>query len=198
MASRPVSKRKAGTEEVHVVTPGERLGHASELTAGEGTYERGRHIYASVVGVPKIVNKDKKTIIEIAKRHKDTTIPELGKQVVVKVTNVTPRQANVQIMCVDGKCLAEPSPDVIRQQDVRAYDVDKVDMYRSFRPGDIVKAEVMSLGDSRSYTLSTSKNELGVIIARSIAGAPMVPISWQEMCCTATKTREYRKVAKVI
>jgi exosome complex component CSL4 len=31
-----------------------------------------------------------------------------------------------------------------RQQDVRATEIDKVDMYTSFRPGDIIRAEVVS------------------------------------------------------
>lgn len=34
-----------------------------------------------------------------------------------------------------------------RQQDVRATEIDKVDMYQSYRPGDIVKAMVVSLID---------------------------------------------------
>lgn len=34
---------------------------------------------------------------------------------------------------------------LIRQQDVRATEIDKVDMHLSFRPGDIVKALVVSL-----------------------------------------------------
>lgn len=33
---------------------------------------------------------------------------------------------------------------VNRQQDVRATEIDKVDMHLSFRPGDIVKALVVS------------------------------------------------------
>ena len=39
-----------------------------------------------------------------------------------------------------------------------------------FRPGDIVRASVLSLGDARSYYLSTAENELGVVYAKSIAG----------------------------
>lgn len=58
----------------------------------------------------------------------------------------------------------------IRTQDVRAVEKDKVKIYNSFRPGDIVRAEVISLGDARSYYLSTAKNELGVIFATSVAG----------------------------
>jgi exosome complex component CSL4 len=53
---------------------------------------------------------------------------------------------------------------------VRLTEVDKVEIYKCFRPNDIVKAEVISLGDSRSYFLSTAKNELGVIFAKSVAG----------------------------
>jgi len=34
---------------------------------------------------------------------------------------------------------------ICRQQDVRATEIDKVDMYQSYRPGDIVRAVVVSL-----------------------------------------------------
>ena len=42
------------------------------------------------------------------------------------------------------------------------------------------------------------ENELGVVIARSEAGVPMVPVSWTEMQCPETYVKEPRKVAKVI
>ena len=64
----------------------------------------------------------------------------------------------------------ERRPHLCRSQDVRAVDMDKVEIYKSFRPGDIVKAEVISLGDQRSYYLSTAKNEYGVLFAKSVAG----------------------------
>ncbi len=43
-----------------------------------------------------------------------------------------------------------------------------------FRPGDIVRASVLSLGDARSYYLTTAENELGVVYAKSIAGKQAV------------------------
>lgn len=43
-------------------------------------------------------------------------------------------------------------------------------MSKSFRPGDIVMARVISLGDAQSYLLSTAENELGVVIATSEGG----------------------------
>jgi len=88
-------------------------------------------------------------------------------------------------------------PGVIRQADVRLTNVDQVELYKCFRPGDIVRAEVVSLGDKNSYYLSTAKNEYGVIFASSMAGSVMIPISWDSMQCPTTKSIEYRKVAKV-
>nr|GEZ15543.1 exosome complex component CSL4 [Tanacetum cinerariifolium] len=65
---------------------------------------------------------------------------------------------------------------------LRKFDpTDKVDMHTSFRPGDIVKASVIFLGDARAYYLSTAQNELGVVSAESMARATMDPISWTEM-----------------
>lgn len=46
----------------------------------------------------------------------------------------------------------------------------QVKIEASFRPGDVVRAEVLSLGDARSYHLTTAKNELGVVYAKSVAG----------------------------
>lgn len=54
----------------------------------------------------------------------------------------------------------------------------------------------MSLGDARSYYLSTASNELGVILSLGPAGVPMVPLSWAQMQCPLTGTKEWRKVAK--
>lgn len=54
----------------------------------------------------------------------------------------------------------------------------------------------ISLGDARSYYLSTAKNEHGVIYAQSVAGVPMTPISWNQMMCPKTRAVEFRKVAK--
>lgn len=113
------------------------------------------------------------------------------------MTKVNPRAATVKIVCVDDSPLGNDFPGLIRQLDVRQTQVDEVEIYKCFRPGDIVRAEVISLGDKNSYYLSTAKNELGVIFAKSVAGATMIPISWDLMQCPKTKMTEHRKVAKV-
>uniref|UniRef100_W5M7Z3 Exosome component 1 n=1 Tax=Lepisosteus oculatus TaxID=7918 RepID=W5M7Z3_LEPOC len=88
--------------------------------------------------------------------------------------------------------------------DVGATVTCKVEIYKSFRPGDIVLAKVISLGDVQSnYLLTTAENELGVVVAHSEAalcipaGEQMVPISWCEMQCPRTHAKEFRKVARV-
>ncbi|KAJ4721103.1 exosome complex component CSL4 [Melia azedarach] len=127
--------------------------------------------------------------------------------------------ASADIMCVGSKSVREKFSGIIRQQDVRATEIDKVDMHLSFRPGDIVRASVI---DKKTYILLSffllpcalggvlgcplemhghiffppAKNELGVVSAESTAGGTMVPISWTEMQCPLTGQIERRKVAK--
>lgn len=57
-----------------------------------------------------------------------------------------------------------------RKQDVRLTEVDSVDVTKCFRPGDVVIAEIISLGDARTYYLSVARNDLGVVYATSTAG----------------------------
>ena len=51
--------------------------------------------------------------------------------------------------------------------------IAQVEIYSSFRPGDLVRAQVVSLGDSRSYFLSTARNDCGVVYAKSTSGEPL-------------------------
>ncbi|SAL95264.1 hypothetical protein [Absidia glauca] len=189
------------TPSYEAVTPGQRLGYAQEYIAGNGTYERDGLLYASVVGIRHITtpeNKDQLPIISVSKEKEQSAVPDVGNLITGKIIRVNPHQATVAIMVVGNVPCKEDFTGAIRTQDVRAAEKDKVKIYNSFRPGDIIKAEVISLGDSRSYFLSTAKNELGVIFATSVAGATMIPISWQEMQCPKTKTIEYRKCAKPV
>ncbi|KAI9335293.1 hypothetical protein BDR26DRAFT_866055 [Obelidium mucronatum] len=187
-----------------VVTPGERLGLAGEYFASNGTVEVGDHIFASIVGTVAITKSptagdlDVIQVIPNSKKSMKTAIPDVGSIVTGKVIRVTPQMATLSIMVVGDQPCTDNFQGIIRVQDVRATERDKVQIYNSFRPGDIVRAEVISLGDARAYYLSTAKNELGVILATSPAGHTMIPISWDEMVCPKTKTVENRKCAKPV
>ncbi|KAJ1281606.1 hypothetical protein BS78_04G318600 [Paspalum vaginatum] len=185
-----------------VVTPGELLGNSLTLAAGRGAYADGRSVRASVTGHRRIVppapgSSDQRSTVEVVGHKAHGAVPQPGSVVIARVTKVMARMASADIMCVDSKAIKEKFTGMIRQQDVRATEIDKVDMYQSYRPGDIVRAVVLSLGDARAYYLSTVKNELGVVSAQSIAGGTLVPISWTEMQCDLTGQIEQRKVAKV-
>lgn len=85
---------------------------------------------------------------------------------------------------------------LIRKEDVRAVEKDRVVMDEMFRVGDIVRGSVISLGDQTSYYLTTARNDLGVVMARSDAGNMMFPVSWKEMRDPVTGAGEQRKVAR--
>ncbi|KAG8834395.1 exosome 3'-_5 exonuclease subunit ski4 (Csl4) [Serendipita sp. 400] len=114
------------------------------------------------------------------------------------VLRLSSQQATLAIQVVDNVPLpyGEDYTGVIRSQDVRATEKDKIKIADCFRGGDIVAGQVISLGDSRSYYISTARNDLGVLYATSASGAPMEPYSWEAMYCPRDGTIEPRKVAQ--
>ncbi|KAK4241437.1 putative exosome 3 [Achaetomium macrosporum] len=127
---------------------------------------------------------------------KREVLPDVGNVVLCRVIRITPRQAVVAILVCGDTVLDAEWQGLIRVQDVRATEKDRVKIYESFRPGDIVRAEVISLGDQANYYLSTARNELGVILATSEAGNTMYPVNWKEYRDPDTGLTELRKVAK--
>ena len=190
-----------------VVVPGDKIGSLAEFESGNGTYIRGEDIFASLVGSIKSspssspesassAPKSKPILSVESANSKPTVVPKEKNIVLAQVTKITPRFAQVSIVSVNDVTLQEYFPGTIRVSDIQISQAEPVEVYKCFRPGDLVRAEVISLGDSRSYYLSTAKNEYGVVMARSIAGHTMEPLSWNLMQCPKTKTKEYRKVAK--
>lgn len=119
-------------------------------------------------------------------------------QVIGTIARISRLQATMTIQTVDGALCADESDfqGVIRAQDVRQTDKDKVRIWHCFRPGDIVRATVLSLGDARSYYLTTARNDLGVVFATSAeTGKQLEPQSWEVMRDAATGETEPRKVA---
>jgi exosome complex component CSL4 len=205
-----------------ILLPGQPIPGTSKT--GTGTYERQEYTLSSLVG--QISSKNGQQEINHGTKPR-FVVPMPGSTILGRITRVNARQANVSILIVDGQPCApgdwnscgytnqaageDPSgadfTGVIRTQDVRQTEKDKIRMQDCFRPGDIVKAIVISLGDSRSYFLATTQNHLGVVYAlpalsdtalnsRSHSQQPMIPINWQEMQDPQTGIIEKRKVAK--
>jgi exosome complex component CSL4 len=78
------------------------------------------------------------------KENKVEVIPEVNSVVLCKVTRITPRQAAVAILVVGETVLDGEWQGLIRVQDVRATEKDRVKIFESFRPGDVVRAVVVS------------------------------------------------------
>jgi len=180
-----------------------------------GTYTRSGNVYASAVGklsATPPASLDSPFTVSVAldrsKRYASEQVLSVGQIVLGRVARIATQQAFVEIVAaaggagVDiggggGLALRETQSGVIRKEDVRAGASVQVEIYSSFRSGDVVLAKIISLGDSRRYFLSTADSELGVIHAISAtSGKKMVPVNWKEMECPDTKVKEARKCAK--
>lgn len=182
-----------------LVTPGQCICTAGEnRTAGHGTYVQGEYIFSSLTGFVDYKEENKETVVEVIKGFERTIVPTIGSVVTAKVVNIRRKYAKCLIYCVESTVLKEPFRGILRREDVRSKERDKVEMYKSYRPGDIILARITSVGTMQSYNMSTAEEELGVVLAISEAGGEMVPTSWTEMMCTKTFLKEPRKVAKVV
>ncbi|RKU41866.1 exosome 3'-_5 exonuclease subunit ski4 (Csl4) [Coniochaeta pulveracea] len=199
-----------------IAIPGQLLGPASKYTPGLGTHIHEANLYSSLLGVVHIsqtkpqgpakrltkitaappVELPTISVSRSGDSEKREVLPGVNDIVLSRVIRITPRQAVVSILVCGDSVLEAEWQGVIRVQDVRATEKDRVKIYESFRPGDIVRAEVISLGDQANYYLSTARNELGVIMATSEAGNTMYPVSWKEYKDPETGVVEKRKVAK--
>ena len=75
--------------------------------------------------------------------RKRDILPDVGHVVLARVLRLMPRQAIVVNQQVESTVLQTEWQGVIRVQDVRATEKDKVKIHESFKPGDIVKARVV-------------------------------------------------------
>ncbi|KAA1091456.1 exosome 3'-_5 exonuclease subunit ski4 (Csl4), variant 2 [Puccinia graminis f. sp. tritici] len=129
------------------VIPGQELITSDEsqpsatYQCGPGTFERQGKVYASVVGQP--VRHAGTISVECSSRC--AKVPVVGTIVIGMITKVTKPQAHVSIIMVDDLPLpvGQELQGAIRSQDVRQVDKDKVIIWDCYRPGDIVRAEVV-------------------------------------------------------
>lgn len=203
-----------------IAIPGQVLGTLSTHIPGSGTHVSNSNIYASIFGTSvttPAVSSAGKPMISIVRAtppqaslnpNKPSSLPVVGSTVLCRIIRVQQRQAIVSILVVDASSSSAittyptiTSEDlqfqaILRKEDVRAYEKDKIILNDMFRVGDIVRATVISLGDERNYYISTAGNDFGVVVATSEQGNAMVPTSWREMRDVVTGKGEARKVAK--
>ena len=188
----------------NLVLPGDAIGSIDAHNAGDGTHIHQDRIFASITGASTVNPSSTNTTSSPTATTTRTTgplLPQVGTVVLGTITRIAPGQAHVAIQALGATGAARPRdhlPAVIRQHDIRATETDRLRVSDAFRVGDVVRAVVISLGDERTYYLSSARNDLGVVMAVSEAGRRMVPVSWCEFADLETGHREPRKVAKPV
>ena len=204
-----------------IAIPGQVLGTTATHNSGAGTHVFESKIYASIIGsiinAPAANKLSKATLtiprdatsIQSASSAAPSSLPVVGTTVLCRITRMQQRQASASILVVN------PTPTYIipytsstndelqfqallRREDVRSFEKDRVVMNEMFRVGDIIRAFIISLGDERNYYISTGGNDFGVVVAQSEEGNAMIPSSWKEMRDVVTGKGEARKVAKPV
>jgi exosome complex component CSL4 len=158
-----------------IATPGQPLASAESYLLGSGTHQYGSSIVSTIAGAVSVLPTSPKPTLTVTRAPLSSSatttstpiLPTVSSVVLARVTRINPRQATVTIFCVGDVPLHDEFQGIIRAQDVRATEKDKVKIFESFRPGDIVRALVISLGDQSNYYLSTAQNSLGVVMAYS-------------------------------
>lgn len=152
-----------------VGVPGKVLGPATRYLPGPGTHIYEGQVVASLLGqvvvtpppsaskaaagpakrltrIAGALDRGERATISVLRHgaQKRGVLPDVNNVVLCRVMRLMPRQAIVTIQQVGSTVLQTEWQGVIRSQDVRATEKDKVKIHESFQPGDIVRAVVVS------------------------------------------------------
>lgn len=192
-------------ERIMFVLPGQKVAEWTEgILLGAGVYEREGVVYASLAGEVKKREGDGVVFVEQATQFRPYTqvIPAIGQTVLGQVVKLNSKYAGVDILSIEGsnQRFMEAVKGTIRLQDIVSVEEREVpQIQHAFRPGDLVRARVIGVGDpSAGLLLSTGMEAcLGTVYGKSAAaGAPLMPAAWNEMICSRTGLKEKRKCAK--
>jgi len=182
--------------------PGQKICVANEyFEAGDGAYEFGNTIFASVLGYLHIQEFPEQELSVVSVKRKDDhppfTAPYVGAIVTCVVLSRTPKLARCLITHVGKVKLSDMVKGIIRREYISEKHRDLAEIETSFGIGDVVLARVVGIGDG-DFIMSTGEDNLGVAQAISKAGYYMVPIGWTKMECPLTKEVQLKKVAKIV
>jgi exosome complex component CSL4 len=139
-----------GTDNEVIVIPGTKLRLFEEgMVAGSGTYKEGGYLRSSLVGRVRIVDSK----IEVVPCCGGASLARAGDVVTAIVARVSARGARCELRCVRDRPLARPLRAQLDKENVYDANKDRVDMHKSFRPGDIILAKVV-----RSYVSACVTN----------------------------------------
>ncbi|MEM2878386.1 MAG: exosome complex RNA-binding protein Csl4 [Candidatus Hadarchaeales archaeon] len=175
------------------VVPGDLLGTAEEFVPGEGAYEEGGKIYSSSTGV--VLLDSRKKHVSVFPRVRGPPILKRGDVVIGVVEDVREQFANVSIAFLRGREDRElPIPGygmVHISQTSTGY---VRDLSRQFRPGDIIRAKVIS-AEREPVQLTTVGDDLGVLFSRCSRCRNVLESDGKRLKCPNCGRIEMRKTA---
>ena len=182
-------KQKSG----QLVVPGDKLGVIEEFELGPGTYveESTGAIYALTTGraLMDLLNKR----VSVFPGVKTLGVPKVGSIVEGLVMEVQNKQANIRIFQVNERVLNGFFTGLLHISDVSQRYVES--MYDVCKPGDIVRAKVIS-DKNRVFHLSTNDKDLGVVYAFCSRCGHVLSLGRMRMRCTECDNIEHRKTAQ--
>jgi exosome complex component CSL4 len=181
------SEQKSG----QVVSPGERLGVIEEFIPDSGTtYVKDGIIYSKVVGraLMDLLNKR----VSVYPLISGAMVPKVSTTVVGQVGNAQSDNVLVRIFKIGPKKLSGVFTGILHISDVEERYVDS--MNDVCKPGDIIRAKVIS-EKNQIYHLSTTDKNLGVLYAFCSRCGGLLEQKRHEMRCPKCGYVEKRKTA---
>ncbi|MGB9636520.1 MAG: exosome complex RNA-binding protein Csl4 [Thermoplasmata archaeon] len=180
---------------MHIIIPGEEIGTAEEYIAGKGTFEKDGLIFASVLGILKIDEKERRVDVEPIN---PPSIIRKSSTVYGVIEDIKPAMAIVNVFSVDSKVrqIAGTTVGTIHISKISSRYVENLGSM--LRIGDIVRAEVIQAAPT--IQLSLNAPHLGVIKAYCIkCRRPLVRKEGtkpETLYCENCDRTETRKIAE--
>lgn len=174
----------------HFVVPGDKLGVIEEYIAGLGTYVADGEIYSAGTGYVVLDRKNK--VASVRLRTRLPPIPSVGDVIIGQVTQVQEKTATVKILRVGDESNTGSFSGIVHISNVSPNYIRS--MHRAFKPGDHVRAEVISTRN-RTFHLSTENEKLGAVQAFCSHCGRVMALTGRWLTCHSCGSREDRKIA---
>lgn len=181
-----MSERKSG----QFVVPGDQLGVIEEFMPGSGTYVEAGVIHSKVTGRTLLDMLNRK--VSVYPLIHGVSVPKVGSIVVGQVSVVQNKSAILRISKIGKKLLSGNFTGILHISDVSLDYVET--MYDVCKPGDIMRAKVISTMN-RTHHLSTSEKNLGVIYAFCSQCGHILTLERRGLRCPNCGKIEKRKTA---
>jgi exosome complex component CSL4 len=130
---------------------------------GSGCYQDGGQIRASTYGYVEEIDDSKRKKVSIISMKQPEPVIQLNSKVYCRAQKISSNYLMVEILVVEDTPLKYFPKGVIKREDMlQAKDINTA-IYDIYKPGDIIKAEVISLSDSRQYYLRTNTFDSSIV-----------------------------------